>query len=276
MNTSSQEGLDRPSNASIKRIAMVGVTSLGIVSALGGALMLANPANAVPSANSICHSTGNGTYILIGPDDDGIASGHSHHDNDIIPNSRNWTAPNIAIWNNNCVAPTPTPTPTPTVTPTVTPTPTPTVTVTVTATPSVTATATITAQPTATPTVTVTGEPSPNVTVTAPGTNTTTTNTVTVPGPTVTITASAVPPVAIAPSAVPPVAIAPPVTPSKVPPVAIAPVAAAVPTAVNAGDGSSENHPMSPVSIVLIALAGVGVLYAALKLSTRRRSTSSQ
>jgi hypothetical protein len=33
---------------------------------------------------------------------------------------------------------------------------------------------------------------------------------------------------------------------------------------------------MSPVSIVLLALAGIGVLYAALKLSTRRRSISSQ
>jgi hypothetical protein len=53
-------------------------------------------------------------------------------------------------------------------------------------------------------------------------------------------------------------------------------VSAAVPTAVNAGDGSSVNRPMSPVGIVLLALAGVGVLYAALKLSARRRPTSSQ
>lgn len=108
-----------------------------------------------------------------------------------------------------------------------------------------------------------------------PGTNTTTT--VNVPGPTVTVTATpSVSPSAVAPVAVAPVAVAPVVTPSAVRPVAAAPVAAAVPTAVNAGDGSSENRPMSPVSIVLLALAGVGVLYAALKLSTRRRSTSSQ
>jgi hypothetical protein len=55
----------------------------------------------------------------------------------------------------------------------------------------------------------------------------------------------------------------------------VAPVAIAVPTAVNAGDGSSQNKPMSPLGIVLMALAGIGVLYAALKLSTRRRTSSS-
>jgi hypothetical protein len=102
------------------------------------------------------------------------------------------------------------------------------------------------------------------------------TNTVTVPGPTVTVTATpSVSPSAVAPVAVAPVAVAPVATPTKAPPVAVAPVAAAVPTAVNAGDGSSQNRPMSPVSIVLLAIAGVGVLYAAIKLSTRRRSTSS-
>ncbi len=121
----------------------------------------------------------------------------------------------------------------------------------------------------------VIGIPTPGPTVIVPGANTTTT--VTVPGPTVTVTATpSVSPSAVAPVAVAPVAVTPSVTPSKVPPVAVAPVAAAVPTAVNAGDGSSQNRPMSPVSIVLLALAGVGVLYAALKLSTRRRSTSSQ
>lgn len=122
----------------------------------------------------------------------------------------------------------------------------------------------------------VIGIPTPGPTVTTPGTNTTTTNTVTVPGPTVTVTATPTPTA----SAVPPVAVAPVVTPSvapsRVPPVAVAPVTAAVPTAVDAGDGSSQNRPMSPVSIVLLALAGVGVLYAALRLSTRRSSSSSQ
>ena len=121
----------------------------------------------------------------------------------------------------------------------------------------------------------VIGIPTPGPTVIVPGANTTTT--VNVPGPTVTVTATpSVSPSAVAPVAVAPVAVAPVVTPSAVRPVAVAPVAAAVPTAVNAGDGSSENRPMSPVSIVLLALAGVGVLYAALKLSTRRRSSSSQ
>lgn len=121
----------------------------------------------------------------------------------------------------------------------------------------------------------VVGIPTPGPTVIVPGSNTTTT--VNVPGPTVTVTATpSVSPSAVAPVAVAPVAVAPVVTPSAVRPVAAAPVAAAVPTAVNAGDGSSENRPMSPVGIVLLAIAGVGVLYAALKLSTRRRSTSSQ
>ncbi len=105
-----------------------------------------------------------------------------------------------------------------------------------------------------------------------PGPDTTTT--VTVPGPTVTVTATPTAS-AIAPVAVAPVAAAPVVKPSAVRPVAVAPVAAAVPTAVNAGDGSSQNRPMSPVSIVLLAMAGIGVLYAAIKLSTRRRTTSS-
>lgn len=269
MENSSTESRVRRSKIGSKGALVAGATSLGLVVIAGGALTLANPASAVPVANSICHSTGNGSYVLIGPDDDGIASGHSHHDDDIIPNSRNWVSPYVAIWNNNCVVPSPSPT--------TSVTPTPTVTVTVTATP--TATATITAQPTATPTVTVTGEPSPTVTVTAPGTNTT--NTVTVPGPTVTVTASP----SVTPSAVPPVAVAPEIAPSAQPPVAeapgalepvsMAPVAAAVPTAVNAGDGSSQNKPMSPLGIVLMALAGIGVLYAALKLSTQRRSTSS-
>jgi hypothetical protein len=124
----------------------------------------------------------------------------------------------------------------------------------------------------------VIGIPSPGPTVIVPGTNTTTT--VTVPGPTVTVTASPSVTPSVSASTVPPVGVAPSatpvVTPSKVPPVAVAPVSAAVPTAVNAGDGSSVNRPMSPVGIVLLALAGVGVLYAALKLSARRRPTSSQ
>ena len=293
--------------------------------------MLANPASAVPVANSICHSTGSGNFVLIEPNDEGVVHGHSSHSNDIIPNSRNWTTSNIVIWNNNCVVPSPSPTATPSVTPTVTPSPTVTPTVTPTPTPSEGGSALV---PICLPlddakfkmddvmisallqkpeysvksayvnavfaeltpaiyswlgetTVPAQGNqvllgnncliPTPAVTITTPGTNTTTTNTVTVPGPTVTVTATPAPTA----SAVPPVAVAPVVTPSSAAPVAAAPVAAApvtaaVPTAVNAGDGSSQNRPMSPVSIVLLALAGVGVLYAALRLSTRRSSSSSQ
>lgn len=331
MNTSSKESSVRHVASTRKRAFVAGVTGLSIAAAAGGVLILANPASAVPVANSICHSTGNGAFVLIEPNDEGVVHGHSSHSNDIIPNSRNWTAPNIAIWNNNCVAPIPSPTATPTITPTVTPSPSVTPTVTPTPTPTEGGSALVpiclpledgkfkmddvmisallqkpgyTVKSTyvdavfaqLTPasyswlgetTVPSQGNqvllgnnclmPTPAVTVTTPGTNTTTTNTVTVPGPTVTVTATPTPTA----SAVPPVAVAPVVTPSTVPPVAVAPVAAApvaaaVPTAVNAGDGSSQNRPMSPVGIVLLALAGVGVLYAALKLSTRRRSSSSQ
>lgn len=331
MNTSSHETRVRRATTNRKRAVIAGATSLGLVVAAGGALMLANPANAVPTANSICHAKGNGGYVLIGPDDDGVASGHSDHENDIIPNSRNWRAPYIAIWNNNCVVPSPSPTSSPTSSPTASPTVTPSPTVSPTVTPTPTPTeggsalvpiclpigegkykmddvmiSALLQKPALTvkalyldsvfaqltpesyswlgeSTVPAQGDqvllgnncllPTPAVTVTAPGTNTT--NTVTVPGPTVTVTAtptptaSAVPPVAVAPVDTPSVA------PSRVPSVALAPVAAAVPTAVNAGDGSSQNKPMSPLGIVLMALAGIGVLYAALKLSTQRPSTSS-
>jgi hypothetical protein len=94
------------------------------------------------------------------------------------------------------------------------------------------------------------------------------------------VTASAVPPVAVAPSVAPsaaaPVGIAPVALPSAVAPVAVAPVVATIPTGVNAGDGSSEGESHLPVGIALLALASVGVLLSALKLSTRRRATSSR
>lgn len=132
MNTSSKESSVRPVTSTRKRAFVAGFTGLSIAAAAGGVLILANPASAVPVANSVCHSMGNGAYVLIEPIDEGVVHGHSSHSNDIIPDSRNWTAPNIAIWNNNCVALIPSPTATPSITPTVTPSPsvTPTVTTT--------------------------------------------------------------------------------------------------------------------------------------------------
>ncbi len=209
----------------------------------------------------------------------------------------NATSDGLSILKNSCEISTPSPSPTPTVTVTVTAQPSATPTITVTAQPSATPTVTVTAQPSATPTVTVTAQPSatptitvtaqpsatPTITVTAqPSATPTVTSTETVPGPTVTVvvTPSAVPPVAIAPSVtpsgVPPVAVAPSAGPSSFPPVAIAPVVATIPNAVNAGDGSSESRSISHGILMLMTLTGGGMLLAALKLSTRRRSASSR
>ncbi len=260
-------------------IVGVGVTMLGSALAVSAAKAQAVPSPEGPKI-TICHATAstNNPYTENTVDQNSIfdgkeANGHGLHTGpifnpdggkdqpswgDIIPSftvgeniypGLNATSDGLSILKNSCEISTPSPSPTPTVT------------------------VTVTAQPSATPTITVTAQPSATPTVTS---------TETVPGPTVTVvvTPSAVPPVAIAPSVtpsgVPPVAVAPSAGPSSFPPVAIAPVVATIPNAVNAGDGSSESRSISHGILMLMTLTGGGMLLAALKLSTRRRSASSR
>ena len=58
---------------------------------------------------TICHATGNGSYVSITISINGL-NGHDGHDQDIIPShgsdpGRNWDADGQAIWANGCVLP---------------------------------------------------------------------------------------------------------------------------------------------------------------------------
>ena len=72
---------------------------------------------------TICHGTGNGGWVQISPDDDGVVNGHADHPTDIIPPfdyeddgqthhypGKNWDASGQAIWKNGCEEPEPPPT----------------------------------------------------------------------------------------------------------------------------------------------------------------------
>ncbi len=105
----------------MKRAALLVFVTLGVAAA-GGSLAATSWRAARPvevkkaDKVTICHATGNGSWVEITPSANGVLSGHDKHPNDIIPPftygknpiktypGKNWDAEGQSIYDNGCRA----------------------------------------------------------------------------------------------------------------------------------------------------------------------------
>ncbi len=82
---------------------------LSMVVSMSGLPLAKAVAKTVEEGNkiTICHATGEGNYVSISPNKNGVLNGHDNHEDDIIPAfddyaGKNWTTEGQAIYNNDC------------------------------------------------------------------------------------------------------------------------------------------------------------------------------